>query len=115
MKLTEISNQQITPEIREFLDQSVDGTYQITPNGIDVDGDVKIPKRYQSIPIQFHYVSGDFYCYGTNITSLQGAPLQGGKEIEQLAQLFNKHLETKDIMALQDELIDAGYKNIARL
>ena len=52
--------------------------YEITDQGINVFGDVKIPVNSTEIPIQFNIVSGSFHCSYTKITSLRGAPREVG-------------------------------------
>jgi hypothetical protein len=41
---------------------------------VDVQGSVRIPTEYTKIPIQSGHVFGGFFCNGTKITSLLGAP-----------------------------------------
>ena len=41
---------------------------------VDVDGHIRMPVNWTSIPIQFNIVSSDFSCAHTKITSLKGAP-----------------------------------------
>ena len=50
--------------------------YTINPDGsIDVDGHVDFSKKgLKSIPLKFGKVSGSFYCYNNNLTSLEGSP-----------------------------------------
>jgi len=70
MKLLEINQ----PNIEQILAELDITNYEITPEGVNVNGDVELPDDYTKIPIQFNYVSGDFDCSYTNITSLKGAP-----------------------------------------
>jgi len=70
--------------IRESRDTKIHNTcekydiknYTINDDGsIDVDGDVDLSKRgLERIPIKFIEVTGDFYCYENNLTSLEGCP-----------------------------------------
>lgn len=54
--------------------------YTINSDGtVDVDGTVDMSvKKLRKIPINFRNVSGDFYCYENEITSLKGAPIKVG-------------------------------------
>ena len=54
--------------------------YDINPDGsISVDGDVDLSDRsLKRIPLVFKEVSGDFYCYYNNLTSLEGCPEKVG-------------------------------------
>ena len=74
MKLNEIAEQ----NIEQLLNEMGIENYEITPRGVDVEGDVKIPREWTSIPFQFNFVSAGFYCVRANITSLQGAPREVG-------------------------------------
>jgi hypothetical protein len=54
--------------------------YTINTDGsIDVDGDVVITyKRLSKLPLKFGNVSGGFYCYSNQLTSLEGGPQNVG-------------------------------------
>ncbi|MCK9544370.1 MAG: hypothetical protein M0R03_20315, partial [Novosphingobium sp.] len=54
--------------------------YIINPDGtVDVDGDVGLSnKNLDKIPFKFGKVTGNFYCYYNNLTSLEGAPREIG-------------------------------------
>ena len=54
--------------------------YSINSDGsIDVDGDVNMScQNLEKIPTKFGKVTGDFYCYNNNLTSLEGAPTSVG-------------------------------------
>ena len=60
----------------ELLKKCINGTYTINDDGsIDVDGDVNLSrKKLTKIPFNFSKVGGDFYCYGNQLTTLEGAP-----------------------------------------
>jgi hypothetical protein len=86
-------------------------------------------------------VGSDFYCSNTQITSLQGAPqsvggnfycsgtplcgllrlldIQGLKHVVfdygPIDAILDKYVGTGDILSAQDELIDAGFKDQARM
>ena len=62
------------------LTDCIDGTYTINDDGsIDVDGSVDISNgRLTKIPFKFRHVSGGFYCYDNQLTSLEGAPITVG-------------------------------------
>ena len=47
---------------------------------VDVNGDVQLNNRTPDyIPVQFGVVSGAFYCYDNNLTSLKGCPTKVGE------------------------------------
>ena len=49
--------------------------YSINADGsIDVDGDVNISIELTKLPLKFRNVTGDFYYYSNQLTSLKGAP-----------------------------------------
>ena len=50
--------------------------YIINPDGsIDVDGDVYLNnERLVRLPLTFNIVSGSFYCYNNELTTLKGSP-----------------------------------------
>ena len=54
--------------------------YIINPDGsIDVDGDVDFYNSgLTNIPLKFNKVSGGFYCFHNNLTSLEGSPIYVG-------------------------------------
>ena len=62
------------------LTDCIDGTYTINDDGsINVDGSVDISNgRLTKIPFKFRHVSGGFYCYDNQLTSLEGAPITVG-------------------------------------
>jgi hypothetical protein len=46
-------------------------------NTIDVDGDVYLPNKLgdmEKLPVKFGKVSGNFWCSGNNLTTLEGCP-----------------------------------------
>ena len=48
--------------------------YVINGDSVDVNGNVFLFKKFEKIPIKFGTIDGDFYCQGTNITSLENSP-----------------------------------------
>ena len=64
----------------EWLEEMNIKNYKINPDGtVDVNGDVDISqKQLTEIPIQFGKISGNFYCYNNNLTTLKGAPIYVG-------------------------------------
>jgi hypothetical protein len=58
------------------------GIKKYTLNGdgsIDVDGDVNLAyEGLSELPLKFGIVSANFYCYGNQLTSLEGAPERVG-------------------------------------
>ena len=117
--------------------------YTIRDDGIvDVNGLVRLVSMgLHAIPIQFGHVSGSFYCSYNKLTSLAGAPQSVGNtflcennpqlkilsifKIKGITEIYhegenilNKYYNpdgSGDIIAAQDELIDAGFGDIARL
>jgi len=67
-------------EKSELLNKWVEGTYVIDEEGfVNVDGDVTVIDFYQyQTEIKFGNVSGYFYCFANNLTSLKGAPEKVG-------------------------------------
>ena len=56
--------------------------YTVNPDGsIDVDGDVDLDnKRLTKLPLRFGRVTGYFFCYSNQLTTLEGSPREvGGK------------------------------------
>ena len=76
MKLPDVTAQRGTPELQQYLDLlEISPFTTLSPSGkLIVDGDVTVPPAVTSIKYPFETVSGDFFCYHTNITSLQNAP-----------------------------------------
>ena len=60
----------------KLLNICVNGTYTINDDGsIDVEGDVDLShEKLTKIPFNFGKVSGDFFCYNNQLTTLEGAP-----------------------------------------
>ena len=58
------------------LTDCIDGTYTINNDGsIDVDGIVDLSQmNLTKISFKFRNVSGSFYCYNNQLTSLEGSP-----------------------------------------
>jgi hypothetical protein len=54
--------------------------YTINSDGsISVEGDVDLRyKRLTKLPVKFKEISGDFWCYENNLTSLEGCPERVG-------------------------------------
>ena len=76
MKLFEVTNPKMTPELIEYL-TSLHLLHKttISPSGkLIVDGDVTLLHTTTSIRFSFESVGGDFNCASTNITSLEHAP-----------------------------------------
>jgi hypothetical protein len=80
MRLYEIAQQPAFDKqaiLAELAKLEIESTSIINDDGsIDVQGPVHIPTEYTKIPVQFRNVSGDFFCFNTKITTLQGAPQQ---------------------------------------
>ena len=81
-----LSNTPLSEEAKSFLNEVVKGTWTQRPDGkIDVNGrvDADYNKEIQNFlgkEIFFGDVTGSFWCDGTNITSLKGAPREVGKD-----------------------------------
>ncbi len=73
---------ELTPEQIEWLDECIDGTWTLNPQTglVDVDGDFGCSRM--DLPdfkdVRFGVVSGYFYCYGNQLTTLEGAPQRVG-------------------------------------
>lgn len=71
-------------EVSEIIDRyNIEmGTFIIRENGmVDVIGDVKIYNAdLQMLPIQFGVVSGDFFCCGNELITLENAPYMVGSD-----------------------------------
>ena len=84
MKLFEIlqpTGNQLTQEQILWLKSMGILTYEYDSNRgeVNVDGNVNLyNKNLTSIPVQFGYVGGDFYCVDNKLTTLQGAPREVG-------------------------------------
>ena len=70
MKLYEIQQ----PNIEQILQELNITDYEITPRGVDVNGNVKIPKHWTEIPFQFNIIDGTFDCWHSSLTSLKNGP-----------------------------------------
>ena len=90
--------------------------YTINPDGsIDVDGHVDFSKKgLKSIPLKFGKVSGSFYCYNNNLTSLEGGPDEMGdfncdnNPITPLYKVFNdykKFILSLDYLYLRPDMM----------
>jgi hypothetical protein len=60
------------------------GGYTINSDGsVDVDGNVDLSQwDLTEIPLKFGKVSGDFDCYGNQLTTLEGAPKSVGGDLD---------------------------------
>jgi hypothetical protein len=66
-------------EIKEWLHSMGIYDYDICDGIVHVVGDVDISScGLGCIPVQFGYVSGDFYCNDNNLESLKGCPSEVG-------------------------------------
>ena len=63
---------------REFLDWLEKLKHEVHSDGsVSVEGDVNlIVKSLRRIPFNFGVITGNFYCYDNNLTSLEGAPIE---------------------------------------
>ena len=92
--------EKLTPEIQSIIDGKTKATtkdqvktildnleiknYTINEDlTVDVTGDVIIDqKALKVIPVQFGVVTGDFSCYGNELTTLTGAPTEVGEDFD---------------------------------
>jgi hypothetical protein len=76
------SDERLTPEQEKFLDRCVIGSWTLNPDGkIDVEGDFQGDGYLTDFKgLKFGRVSGDFWCHGNDLTSLDGAPSAVGKD-----------------------------------
>jgi hypothetical protein len=66
-------------EIGDWLHSMHIYDYDICDGIVHVVGGVNLYNRgLTSIPVQFGYVSGDFFCYGNDLDSLEGCPNEVG-------------------------------------
>jgi hypothetical protein len=58
----------------------INGSVTVNPDTgvVDVIGDVELKSNLAQMPVQFGHVTGDFWCYGTSLTNLTGAPHEVG-------------------------------------
>ena len=57
----------------------IKGTYEITKNGINVDGDIFLSgEKIDMIPFKFNIVTGNFNCSHNNLVSLKNSPREVG-------------------------------------
>jgi hypothetical protein len=70
----------LTEEQKLFLDKHVYSSWSENDQGlINVDGNVYfVNQGYETIPVKFGSVSGDFNCSYNQLTSLEGAPKNVG-------------------------------------
>jgi hypothetical protein len=64
-------------QVEKILKQyfKISGKVSIGPDlVVDVQGDVRLKRNINQLPVQFGHVSGSFYCVSHRLTSLQGAP-----------------------------------------
>lgn len=77
---------------RELLILNISSNSTIHPDGtVDVEGDVSVPHATTELPVTFGRVTGGFYCNGTNLKSLKGAPKYVGGAFD---CTYARHLES---------------------
>ena len=71
---------ELTKEQIEFLDNVCDGSWKLNSDGeVDVDGSVYMSyMNLPEIPVKFGRVSGSFYCYNNQLTTLKNSPTSVG-------------------------------------
>ena len=73
---------ELTPEQIKWLDECTEGTWKINPQTglVDVKGHFNCSEQGLTDfkGVRFGVVSGDFYCYGNRLTTLEGAPQEIG-------------------------------------
>ena len=75
-------SRELTTEQEGFLNRYVKGTWRINPEGlVDVEGDFdcSLSGIKSLMGIRFGSVSVDFYCHRNQLTSLEGAPREVGR------------------------------------
>jgi hypothetical protein len=79
-------------DIHDLCKQYKINNYSINSDGsIDVDGDVNLNDlKLSKFPIKFGRVSGNFYCYSNQLSSLEGAPSHVGGDFD----CYNNQLES---------------------
>ena len=72
-----VDKQEIQRLLNEYFE--ITGEIDIHEDGVvDVNGEVRLKKKTEKMPVQFGHVSGDFSCDYNILTSLQGAPSSVG-------------------------------------
>ena len=72
----------LTREQRKFLDKYTRGRWSVNSEGlVDVEGDFYCPRQglEDFLGIRFGKVSGNFYCFGNQLRTLEGAPREVGE------------------------------------
>ena len=76
----------LTQEQKDWLDKCTEGSWRVNPSTglVDVDGDFNC--RYSGLKnlmgVRFGSVSGNFDCSNNQLTSLEGAPQEVGKDFD---------------------------------
>jgi hypothetical protein len=74
-------NMKLREDQKDFLNKYVSGTWGLNTDGlVDVNGDFDCSNmNYKNfLGVKFGKVSGDFSCFGNQLTSLKGAPIHVG-------------------------------------
>ena len=58
---------------------AIDGTYELVDGLYNVDGDVELIELVEKLPCKFFIVTGSFWCFNNNLTSLEGCPEEVGR------------------------------------
>lgn len=84
---------------------------------VSLSGIDKVIKRIDGRIICSHptHMLGLLLIEGVKEITISSNGMTHGKEWTNLSKIMNKHLMTRDILAAQDELIDVGYIEQARL
>lgn len=66
-------------KLKEVIDEILSRSTKNSDGSIDVDGYVDLSYlNLKTIPLKFNKVSGGFYCYSNQLTSLVGSPNEVG-------------------------------------
>lgn len=78
------SQQELTQEQKDWLDSCTDGTWQMNPQTgeVDVIGDFDCedPELRDFKGVRFGVIGESFWCYGSQLTTLEGAPREVGED-----------------------------------
>jgi hypothetical protein len=73
-----VDKKQILDKFRKNFE--ITGNYEIADDGyVSVNGNVKLAKPVESLPVRFRRISGNFWCQSNNLKTLEGSPYQVGE------------------------------------
>ena len=56
----------------------INGTYELIDGVYNVDGDVRLKKDVDKLPVKFGKVSRQFHCFSNELKTLEGSPISVG-------------------------------------